>query len=172
MHLERGAPLSLTLPPQQVSVLDIQALETHPPDFDKPDLAVSLDTVDVVFNRHLIVNVHNIGAAPAESVQVRVRDAASGKIIPTGEQVIERIEAPTDFEPRSAMLQLDNVYATARGMIVEVDPENEIDELNPYNNRVVLDDGHVLGPKPVGAERKTRRTGKPNPHIYGGDVRP
>jgi len=156
-RLLRGAPLSFTLPARQSAILSITPVNVRAPDYNKPDLAISLDTVDVVYNRHLCVKVHNLGMRPAENVLVRVRDAASGKVIPMGEQRIARIEAPLDFRPRYGFVQFDNIYAIARGVVVEIDPEGEIDDLNPFNNRLTLTDAHVLGPGRIGAERQAHR---------------
>jgi hypothetical protein len=157
VRLLRGSPLAFTLPPRQSSILSLTPIRIQPPDYAKPDLAISPDTVDVVYNRHLVVKVHNLGTRPAENVLVRVRDAASGEIIPMGEQRIARIDAPLGFQPRYGFVQFDNIYAVARGVIIEIDPEGGIDDLNPLNNRLTLTDAHVLGPRPLGAERRAHR---------------
>ncbi len=167
MHLQRGAPLSLTLPGRRTTELSIRPVDIREPHFDAPDPAISLDTVDQVYNRHLVIRVYNLGTQPARDVLVRVRDRVSGNIVPMGEQRIDEIEAPLDFEPRYRTVQVDNIYTMARGVIIEVDPEGEIDDLNPYNNRVVLEDGHVQGAIPIGAERRKLRTGAPHPQVYG-----
>lgn len=157
VHLQRGAPLSLTLPGRQTAKLSIRPINVSEPNFDAPDPAISIDTIDHVYNRHLVIKVYNLGTQPAEDVLVRVRDLASGEVLPMGEQRIDVIEAPLDFEPRYRTVQIDNFYTMARGVIIEVDPDGEIDELNPYNNRVVLEDAHLFGPEPIGAERRAYR---------------
>jgi hypothetical protein len=157
VQLVRGAPLAFTLPPRQSSILSLTPIRAQPPDYAKPDLAISLDTVDAVYNRHLVVRVHNLGTRPAENVLVRVRDAASGEIVPMGEQRIARIDAPLDFRPCYGFVQFDNIYAVARGVIIEIDPKGEIDDLNPFNNRLTLTDAHILGPRLIGAERRAHR---------------
>lgn len=154
IDLIRGTFVDLTLPPQQISTLNITAIETHAPDFTKPDPAISLDTVEVVYARHLIVKVHNLGTLPAESVTVRVRDARTNAVIPRGEQTIERIAPALDFQPSYQAVQFDDIYAITRGIIVEV--ESETPDLNPWNNRVELTDANILGPDYIGIERRAR----------------
>lgn len=157
LHLVRGSPLNLELPPHQEVLLTIKPVELDEVDRHRPDLAVSLDTVDIVYNRHLVVKVHNLGSAPAENVLVRIRDASTGAVVPMGEQRIDLIKAPVDFRPRFGTVQIDNIYSMAQGVIIEVDPDGEIDDLNPFNNRLVLTDGHIFGPRAIGAERAARR---------------
>ena len=139
VQLRRGASLDLALPPRQPVVLHTEPIEVHEPNFDRPDPAIGPDTVEVVYDDHLVVRVFNNGTQPAENVLVRVRDGASGKILPRGEQRIARIEAPLDLHPRSAAIEVKNISPhVLNSIIVEVDPEHEIDDLNPFNNVVKI----------------------------------
>src|SRR6185503_15755099 len=116
-------------------VLTFTAVKTEQPNFDRPDPAISLRDVQLVFNEHLIVPVHNIGSKPAEKVLVRVRDGRSGKTI--GEKTIAHLDPPTNFKPSHNSVEFLNFNCITDGsIVVEIDPEHAIDDLNRYNNRV------------------------------------
>ncbi|MBI4025988.1 MAG: hypothetical protein HY360_13465 [Verrucomicrobia bacterium] len=139
MTIDRGAHLDLTLPPKQCSILSITPIQTQEPNYDKPDPAISLATCDYVYTEHLVVHVYNNGTKPVENLLVRVRDGRSGRVVVSGEQMIARIDAPLDFKPRQKAVEFKNINANTCGsIIIEIDPENKIDDLNRYNNRVVL----------------------------------
>jgi hypothetical protein len=139
MEFERGSYLDLTLPPREVSLLSITPIKTHVMNYDRPDPAISPRTVGFVYDDHLVVHVHNLGTRPVENLLVRVRDGRSGQVIVNGEQRIARIEAPLDLKPKEKAVEFKNVDANAYGsLIVEIDPDHKVDDLNPYNNRVVI----------------------------------
>jgi hypothetical protein len=140
MTIERGTFLDLTLPPRVPTVLTITPIETHKPDYEKPDPAIGTDTIEYVYGEHLVVHVYNLGSKPIENLVVRVRDGKSGKIVVEGEQVIKHLDAPLDFKPKEQGLEFKNINAnTYESIIVELDPDGKIDDLNRFNNRVVLD---------------------------------
>jgi hypothetical protein len=140
MTMERGAYLDLTLPPRVPVVLNLTPIETHEPNFDKPDPAISADTIEYVYGEHLVVHVYNLGSKPIENLTVRVRDGKSGKVVIEGEQVIKHLDAPLDFKPKEQGVEFKNINAnTYESIIVELDPDGKIDDLNRFNNRVVLD---------------------------------
>lgn len=151
----RGQYIDFTLPPGQCSVLTLTPISIHEPDFTLPDPAISLDTIEVVYARHLVVKVHNLGSTAATDVMVRVRDARSGKVIPGGEQRIKRIEPALDFKPSYMAVQFDEIYSVTQGLIVEIESENP--DLVPWNNRVELDDSNLLGPGYIGIEKRARQ---------------
>ena len=139
MTLDRGASVTFTLPPRQGAVLRIEPIKTQPPDYDQPDAAISLMDTELVYGEHLVVRVHNIGRKPVKNVLVRVRDARSGQVVVTGEQRIALIEAPLDLKPKMQAVEFKNINAnTYGGIIIEVDPDNELPDLNRHNNRIVL----------------------------------
>jgi hypothetical protein len=135
-RLERGAPLTLSLPPRTGVVLEIKALTNQPPVFDLPDPAIGLEDVKVEYaSGHLQVTVHNIGTQPASNVMVRVTDTFGGRII--AEQLIPRIEAPLDLKPRSVRLEFHNVDCVTRNRLrVELVAKEGAADLNPFNNIV------------------------------------
>jgi len=139
MTLDRGAFIDFTLPPRRSSILTITPIRTGKPDFDKPDPAIGPDTVEMVYNEHLVVRVHNIGTRPVENLLVRVLDGRTGMPVVMGEQRIDRIDPPLDLKPRHKGVEFKNINANIYGsIIIEIDPDREIDDLNRYNNRVVL----------------------------------
>jgi len=139
MKLDRGALLEFTLPPKQCSILTITPVKAEEPNYGKPDPAISLASCDYVYTEHLVVHVYNNGTKPVENLLVRVRDGKSGLVVASGEQVIDRIEAPLDMKPKQKGVEFKNINANTYGSIlIEIDPEGKIDDLNPYNNRVEL----------------------------------
>jgi hypothetical protein len=139
IELQRGATVDLTLPPKQPSVLTFTPLESHEFNYDRPDVAVGPWTCDLVYDEHLVVKVYNLGTKPAQNVLVRVTDARSGQPVMAGEQRIVKIDPPLDMVPKYVGVEFKNINANAYGhLIIEVDPGHEIDDLNPYNNRVEL----------------------------------
>lgn len=139
MTFDRGAYLRFTLPPRQCSILAVTPVQTSEPDYDRPDPAISEKTVELVYGEHLVVRVHNLGNKPVENLLVRVRDARSSLAVVMGEQRIDRIEAPLDLKPKVRGVEFKNINANTYGKIlIELDPEGEINDLNRYNNRVEL----------------------------------
>jgi hypothetical protein len=137
MELDRGAPMTVTLPAKESVVMEIVPIKTTKPVYDKPDAAIGEGTVELVYDDHLVVRVYNNGTKPVENVLVRVRDMKSGKVIGRGEQRIGRIDAPVDMKPRFKAVEFLNVSANVQGgVIVEIDPEREVEDLNRHNNRV------------------------------------
>jgi hypothetical protein len=139
MALDRGAFIDFTLPPRQPAILTVTGIQTQKPVYDMPDPAISPETVELVYNEHLVVRVHNLGTKPVEDVLVRVRDGRSGEPVSMGEQHTGRIEAPLDLKPKHKGLEFKNINCNVYGsIIIELDPDRQIDDLNRHNNRVVL----------------------------------
>jgi subtilase family serine protease len=102
--------------------------------FARPDLATALE--DVVADGEgggLKVTVHNIGNRPAGSFSVALLDAERRKI---AVQTVEELDAPLDLVPRRVEVRFARVPGTARS--IEVDPDNDVAELNEENNSVML----------------------------------
>ena len=70
--------LDLKLPSKQGCILDITAIETKKPVYDKPDPAIGPEDVKLEYaSGHLSVTVHNIGSQPAKNILVRIVDGRS-----------------------------------------------------------------------------------------------
>jgi len=139
LSLDRGAFVDFTLPASQSSILTISALQTERPNYDKPDPAIGADTVEFVYGEHLVVRVHNLGTKPVENLLVRVCDGRSGQPVVMGEQRIKRIDAPLDLKAKYKGVEFKNINCNVYDhIIVEIDPDKEIDDLNRHNNRFVL----------------------------------
>lgn len=137
--LDRGAGLSLMLPPKESVVMEVVPIKTSKPDYNKADPAIGPGTVELVYDDHLVVRVYNNGSKAVENLLVRVRDLKSGKVIGRGEQRIANIPAPLDMKPQHKSVEFLNITANVMGgVIVEIDPEKEIDDLNRHNNVVEL----------------------------------
>jgi hypothetical protein len=135
-----GDYLDLNPPPRQGSVLTIAPLQVTEPDFTKADPAISRLSVEPVYGGHLVVKVYNNGRKPIpEGVLVRVRDRRTGDVIIGGEQRTAPIEAPLDLVPRWQAVEFKNFdLNTYDTVIIEIDPERQVDDFNRHNNRVEL----------------------------------
>jgi len=135
MELHRGMPVSLALPPRQVTVLEALLIEELPDIRNRPDLAV---TAMELKREGAGVSgwVHNIGAQPAEVVVVLVD--ASGKVLQR--LALGALEAPLDLRPRKLAFRFADVPADAKGLAVVVDPDNRNVEIYKGNNRAQVPD--------------------------------
>ncbi len=139
MDLDRGAPITLTLPARESVVLEIVPIKTAKPDYNKADPAIGPGTVELIYDDHLVVRVYNNGTKPVENLLVKVRDLKSGKVIGRGEQRIANIPAPLDMKPQHKSVEFLNITPNVMGgVIVEIDPEKEVDDFNRHNNVVEL----------------------------------
>ena len=99
-----------------------------------------MGSVELVYGDHLVVRVYNNGTRPIPDCLVRVRDGRSGKVVVNGEKRTGVIEAPIDLRSRFRTVEFKNINCSTYGrIIIELDPDNEIDDLNRYNNRVDFD---------------------------------
>jgi hypothetical protein len=139
MKLDRGMPVDLQLPPRQVTILTVVPVKVEPENLDRADPAISLDSIELVYGGHLVVNVYNNGTKPVEDVLVRVRDGRTGRVVTGGERRTGPIEAPLDLKPRFKMVEFKNIDAnTWDSIIVEIDPEQQVDDFNRHNNQATL----------------------------------
>jgi len=105
----------------------------------KPDPALLEGSVDLVYGEHLVVRVYNIGARPVKDCVVRVRDGRSGELVVMGEKRTGPIGAPINQEPQDRGVEFKNINCSIYGsLIVEVDPDRELDDADRNNNRFVL----------------------------------
>jgi hypothetical protein len=138
IEVVRGTPASLDLPPMAGTLLTLKAVKASPPSYDKPDPALSLKTTRLDYGEHLQAKVYNIGSRPVENLLVRLTDGRSGRVI--GERRVKHIDAAVDFDPKTVMIEYQNVNSIAHGsIIIELDPDHEIDDLNRFNNRIVFE---------------------------------
>lgn len=140
LDLTRGSAFDVTIPARQQVTLSLTAVSNHELDYTLPDLAISAATCPMVYSEHQVVYVYNLGRTAVENVLVRARDLHSGEIIVNGEKRIARIEAANDLsEPQYGTVEFKNINANIlKGVIIEVDPDDAIEELIPFNNRVIV----------------------------------
>lgn len=140
LNLDRGMPFDLTIPQKQLVTLSVTPIDTQPENFDRPDPAISFGSVELLYGDHLVVTVYNNGTQPVDDCLVRVRDGLTGNVVINGEKHTGPIEAPLDLTPRKVMVEFKNINCNAHDrIIIELDPENEVDDFNRHNNRVDLD---------------------------------
>jgi hypothetical protein len=131
MELQRYAAVTLTLPPKQVTIVEVKQVEQLGDLRSRADLALSpLDTY-LGPEGEIDVKVHNIGALPARDITVSL--VRGGTVVAS--HVIEHIEDPHDLLPRIATVHFSD--AQDRDTVI-VDPEETIPEIAEHNNRLVL----------------------------------
>jgi hypothetical protein len=132
--LQRADRLPLTLPPNQVLVLELTQTEAHPKLFPLPDLAISAGEIHRDGDT-LVIPIHNIGSADALATDIIVRDN-HGQI--RARKQVPSIAAPLDLIPKIHTLRLP-IPALAPGTImqIELDTTNQIREIYEGNNVAV-----------------------------------
>ncbi|MHC4470247.1 MAG: CARDB domain-containing protein [Planctomycetota bacterium] len=146
-HLGDGVTFSL---PGR-TVYSLRVRQTTPPQGAPSALAdLAVAPRDVAFDEaagEVTVRVHNVGAADATAVVVRLLDAGSMEI---GTETIASLEAPTDLVPRSATAVFSHVPADLPASVtVVVDPEGAVAEITEENNRAAARiGGEIADPPP------------------------
>jgi hypothetical protein len=135
LTLQRGSAVELTLPAQQVYIVELDQVEARPRPELLPDVAVGQG--DVYYDKatdRLKVVVHNLGAAAARDVVVRFEDP-DGQVL--AERVIPLLEAPLDLQPKTAVVWLPQpLLHPAAHITVRVDPDGRLEEITRANNQV------------------------------------
>jgi len=116
-------------------VLTLRLVRPGKPYWERPDLALGLEDVEV-HGQEVKLKVHNLGSAQARSTTVVFHNRA-GEVIATGK--VPPLPAPVDLYPRTAEVILTlpgDVDAT--GGVVEIDPDHRLEEITRCNNAVRL----------------------------------
>lgn len=129
---EKGAPLTLELPPRRLLRLSIARRYSARERESLPDLAVGRDDLKEAGPGRVALTVHNIGTADAPSFEV---------LVLTTRRTVTRLEAealaaPLDLVPRSTIIPIDLDRADISEIVV--DPHDSIEELYESNNRIDL----------------------------------
>ena len=123
-NLQRYSAIPLTLPPRQVTVVQVEQLQALGDLRRRPDLALSQADSGRV-------RVHNIGSV--EAAEIRVTARRGDRELES--RTIERLEAPLDLHPRRVAVSFEGARA---GDVIVVDPGDRIPEIAEHNNRLVL----------------------------------
>src|SRR5690606_2686117 len=122
LTVDRGVPVTLTLPPRQTCILEIRTVSNHPASYDLPDPAIGRHDIHRRPDGRIFVTVHNVGVKPVENLVVRVTNAR-GELIT--EQTIDRIEAPLDLRERVAVIVIPNEQSRTEGALtITLDPDH------------------------------------------------
>ncbi len=137
-ELWRGAAIPVSLPSQQLFVVDARQIDQAKPLKSRPDVGIVSE--DAHWNAEegvLTVRIHNIGCVPVSGLKVALRDESGiTQIIKT----VEHLEAPLDFVPKVADLKLTKLREIiGQRVIVELDPDRELLEITRANNRIEIE---------------------------------
>ena len=137
LELFRYARIPFTLPPNRAAVIEIRQLEKLEPLTARADLAISDRDIDRAARDTVQATVHNIGAAPAQNIAVRLLDEA-GSI--RAQATITKLDAPADLKPKLATVQLSANAEIGKTWRVVIDPANTIPEICEGNNSIAVAD--------------------------------
>ena len=135
-----GTPVYVTVEPRVTYVIEIDQLERGKVPGPAPDPGLSAMDIryeELRYGGIILAKVHNVGALPAENVQVAFYEGdpdAGGT--PLGTALIPNIEAPNDLEPRAVTVGVNWAPKDGpREIYVVVDPDDEIEgEITTFNN--------------------------------------
>lgn len=133
VQLMRGSRIAVTLPPRQVTVVNVEQIEQLDDIRTRADLALSERHTAVAGNSVSGI-VHNIGSASAD-VTVAVLDAA-GKVLV--QQSLGKLDAPLDLNPRHQPFTLQVPGGVKPGHRLVVDPAGGVPEIYEENNSILL----------------------------------
>lgn len=133
LELAKADAIELTLPPRQVTAVDLRQRMKLDPVWDRADLALAAREIRMDGNR-VSGWIHNIGARTAQNVIVAIVD---GKGSVLERESIGSLEAPLDLMPKRKPFSLP-VRERKAGWRVVLDPDNQIPEIFEGNNQAPL----------------------------------
>jgi len=131
----RGGPVTISLPPKQVVVVEMKQTKPGAPLGQLPDLAVAPDDISYADGK-LTVTVHNVGAADADRFWILVKQ---GDHLILASEVATGLEYPADLEPRTATLTLNVSQKPTSPVTVIIDPDDDVKEIAEVNNSATWD---------------------------------
>ncbi|MCL4194500.1 MAG: hypothetical protein KJZ87_22380, partial [Thermoguttaceae bacterium] len=134
VQIARATPISITLPPRTVTVLELKQTEKLDEINARADLAIAARELSVE-NGQLRGIVHNIGAAEASAFTVAVVDP-SGTVLSSTR--LGPLAAPVDLEPQRLTFRLPLPASGAATCRAVVDPEGQIAEIFEENNAAAV----------------------------------
>lgn len=132
-ELAKGDVVGMTLPPGQVTMVNLRQVAKLDPIFNRADLALSRSEV-TISNNFVSGMVHNIGSQAVRDVVVTLLDTDSTVI---AKVAVGSLEAPVDLVPRRAPFTIP-FQGSPRAMRVVLDAEDLIPEIFEGNNQVML----------------------------------
>ena len=132
---ERTGTLEFTFAPRAITVLTLKLKTPSTPYWQRPDLGVGRDDVQV-HGREVRIRVHSLGSVPTPATTVVFRNP-EGSIVAT--ERIQSIPAPVDLLPKTVAIDMTLPDGTAtEGGTVEIDPDHRLEEITRLNNVVKL----------------------------------
>jgi hypothetical protein len=137
LEIGRATPVSLTLPPGQVVVLEATQVQKLDDLRARPDLALAAREVRITGGKVTGI-VHNIGGGDAPPFTVALLDAR-GKVC--ARLKLGPLAAPLDLMPKRLAFALPAPGRGLKGWRVVVDPGHVVSELYEGNNEAPLGAG-------------------------------
>jgi hypothetical protein len=133
-ELLRGSAVTLTLPPRQVTVVELQQLAKLDDERLRGDLALSPLEVRVEGGQvHCVA--HNIGSRDVASFEAALVDE-KGTV--RQRKTLGPLKAPLELEPQRLDFALPAPPTGAKGWSVVLDGDGKIEEIHKGNNRVAV----------------------------------
>jgi hypothetical protein len=132
---ERTSALEFTFAPRTTTVLTLKLKTPGTPYWERPDLGVSSDDVQVR-GREVRVRIHSLGSVPSSATTVVFRNR-QGSVVAT--EKVSSIAAPVDLNPKTTEVVLTLPEGVdINGGTVEIDPDHRVEEITRLNNVVKL----------------------------------
>ncbi len=160
VDIERGSRVLVELPPGVTTLLELRrgpASGPVPPWRPRPDLA--LDPGDIMVSKEkpspgdrvtITVQVHNIGAKPAENVMIHLLGKKGDSQVLLADATLDRLDPPQRLMPSFAGVSFE--WRVAEGVHeigALLDPHDAVDELYENNNAAWVELSEAKPSQPV-----------------------
>ncbi len=137
VEVGRATALPLTLPPKQITVLELEQIQKLDELTERADLALS--PLEIHLEGDAVQGIaHNIGARDVSQFTIALVDAQGRQ---QAKQTLGPLAAPVDLEPKRLPFRFSVKSASIKGWRVVVDPENNVPEIFEENNSVRIEGG-------------------------------
>jgi len=134
LELARASAVPVTLPPKQVTVIELTRELRLDDERLLADLALSSAEVRLE-GRTVHAAAHNIGSRAVESFDAALVDAAGTVRV---RKTLGPLAAPLDLVPKRLPFAMGPLPAGAKGWSLVLDPDRRVPEIYEPNNRVRL----------------------------------
>lgn len=136
---EPGGGPTLRLTPRETMVFEVRQVSRPNAQMAMTDPAIAPRDIRFDPRGYLLVDVHNIGNAAADDVEVRFYESSqgrTGKLL--GRTIVSHIEPPNTLEPQIVRTGIEWTPAAGGSEVtVVLDEENRVTELFERNNRAM-----------------------------------
>jgi len=132
VYFERSTTITLTFPPQKITIITMELKEKSAPYWERCDLGISQEDI-LRYDHGINVRIHSLGATDSPEAEIALKDK-NGNILRI--EKIRPMEAPHDLYPRTwdVIFNLSSIEDRLEGAYFEIDPYNKLNEITRANN--------------------------------------